>query len=162
MPEKSIRLSEKHGVNPSVEQCFVCMKDVGVVLFGKLPPERGRHAKPADRDPQAPMRVCFGPNSEPCAECQAFMRQGVILISVDEAKTEDMENPWRTGGWCVVRDDFIKRVFQPPELAEHVLERRMAFMPDDAWDMLGLPRGETSEKSEDPEGRDKQDPPDGG
>lgn len=135
----SIRLSEKHGVNPSVEQCFVCLKDVGVVLFGKI--NAGRHARPADRDPQAPHKVCFGHNSEPCAECKKHMEMGVILISVDEAKTDDERNPYRTGGWCVVNEDFIKRVFQPDELVEHVLKRRMAFMPDEAWDMIGLPRG---------------------
>jgi hypothetical protein len=129
---KSIRLSEKHGVNPSVEQCFVCLKDVGVVLFGRL-----------EGDAEAPRKVCLGPSSEPCDECKKLMKQGVILISVDEAKTEDMQNPWRTGGWCVVKDDFIKRVFNPPELVEHVLARRMAFMPDDAWDALGLPRGDS-------------------
>lgn len=129
---KGIRLSEQHGVNPSVEQCFTCMKDVGVLLFGKM---KG--------DTEAPTRVCLGHNSEPCDECKGHMEQGIILISVDEEKTEDMQNPWRTGGWVVVKEDFIKRVFQPEELVKDVLKRRMAFMPDDAWDLIGLPRGET-------------------
>ena len=80
----SIQLSPQHGVNPSVEQCFVCMKDVGVVLFGRM---RG--------DAEAPRKVCL-PNREPCDECKGYMDQGVILISVDESKTDDPQNPWRS------------------------------------------------------------------
>ena len=135
---RGIRVSEKHGVNPSLEQCFVCCKDVGVVLFGKL---KG--------DAEAPRRVCLGPNSEPCDECKGYMEQGVILISVDEARSDDRQNPWRTGGWCVVRDEFVTRVFEPGELVEQVLKQRVAFMPDEAWDILGLPRGEECDSTPD-------------
>lgn len=105
-------------------QCFYCMKDKGVLLHKRLAPV-------------LPHRMCV--DHEPCDECAGYMQQGVILISVDESKTTDKKNPWRTGGWVVVRDDFIRRVFNPPELVEHVLTKRVAFMPDDAWCMLGLP-----------------------
>ncbi len=71
-----LRVSEKHGVNPAVEQCFTCMKDVGVVLFGKL---KG--------DVEAPLKVCLGHDSEPCYECKKYMKMGIILISVDEDKS---------------------------------------------------------------------------
>ena len=126
-----ILLSERHGVNPSVEQCFTCMRDVGVVLFGRLKGDR-----------EAPHRVCLGPNSEPCAECKKHMAMGVILISVrDPDPKDDPQNPYRTGGWVVVRNEFIERVVTPKWLADDILKRRMAFVPDDAWDMLGLPRG---------------------
>jgi hypothetical protein len=183
----SIKLSEKHGVNPSIEQCFVCMKDVGVVLFGKV---KG--------DQEAPRRVCFGPNSEPCDECKGYMKQGVILISVREpaerlhictdckhewlspvykaeessnisgiqspncpscdsrnvaispGEVEDPKNPYRTGGWCVVREDFIKRAFQPEELVNQVLGSRMAFVGDETWDAMGLPRGGSDKNCEHP------------
>jgi len=123
----SILLSERHGVNPAVEQCFVCMKDVGVALFGRL---RG--------DRRAPHRVCL--SAEPCDECKRFMEMGIILISVDEKKTNDPNNPWRTGGWAVVREGVVKRMVRPKELADQIIAKRMAFVPDDAWDKLGLPR----------------------
>jgi len=126
---KGIRISERHGVNPSVEQCFVCMKDVGVVLFGKL---KG--------DAEAPRQVCL--NYEPCDECREYMEQGIILISVDESKSDDMRNPWRTGGWVVVKEDLIERVFQPADTVVAILESRMAFVSDEVWDMMGIPRGE--------------------
>lgn len=34
--EGSIKLSPKYGVNPSVLHCFVCGKEIGLVLLGKL------------------------------------------------------------------------------------------------------------------------------
>ena len=37
----SIRLSEKHGVNPSLITCFQCNKDTGVALLGRLPNDKG-------------------------------------------------------------------------------------------------------------------------
>jgi hypothetical protein len=136
-----LRLSEQHGVNPSVEQCFVCMKDVGVVLFGQM---KG--------DAEAPRKVCLGPDSEPCDECKGHMEMGIILISVDESKTTDEKNPWRSGGWVVVKEDMIRRMFNPPELVEQVLKKRVAFMPDEAWDMIGLPRGGDDGPEREPEG----------
>ena len=33
---KSIRLSEKHGVNPSITICPVCYKDTGIAILGRL------------------------------------------------------------------------------------------------------------------------------
>lgn len=122
-----IRLSAKHGINPSLEQCFVCGEAKGVVLFGRLP-----------QDQEAPKQVCL--DQEPCPKCKGYMAQGVILISVREPKDpEEHKNPYRTGGWCVVREDMIRRVFTGPAV-EQVLRKRVAFMPDAAWDLIGLPR----------------------
>ena len=125
----SIRLSPKHGVNPSLMQCFYCLKDYGVALFGKI----------GGKDEEAPHKVCFGPGSEPCDDCKKHMDQGIILISVDESKTDDPKNPYRTGGWAVVREEMICRVFGG-QMAENVCKSRVAFLEDEAWDMIGLPR----------------------
>jgi len=121
-----IRLDPKYGVNPSLLQCFVCGEDVGVALMGRL---KG--------GAEAPHRVCI--DQEPCEKCKDHMKQGVILISVDESRSEDMKNPHRTGGWCVVRDEALDFI-QPDELREDILKRRVAFIEDAAWDEIGLPR----------------------
>ena len=124
----SIRVSEQHGVNPSVEKCFFCQRDVGVVLFGRLP-----------GDAEAPRSVTL--DETPCSECRSLMDRGVILISVDEGKSGgDMRNPYRSGAWIVVTDSFIQREVAPP-LRDYILQKRAAFVPDSAWDNLGLPRG---------------------
>ncbi len=118
---KGIRISKKHGVNPSLEQCFVCGEDIGVILFGRLP-----------EDKKAPRQVCL--NQEPCDKCKKYMEQGIILISVKDE--EPSNNPHRTGGWAVVKEEALLRVINDPKL----LEKRMIFVPDSAWAMLGLPK----------------------
>ena len=121
----SIRLSEQHGVNPSLQQCYVCMKDVGVILFGRL---KG--------DQEAPRKVCI--DKEPCDECKKWMEQGVILISTRVG--EEGDNPYRTGGWVVLKEDAVRRMPVDEALIEHMLKMRIAFIEDQVWDMLGLPR----------------------
>lgn len=127
-----LRLSSHYGVNPSVDQCFFCLGDKGVILFGRLP-----------GDVEAPTTICM--DMEPCDSCAKHMEEGIILISVDPSKSKDMVNPWRTGGWAVVKEEAIQEIC-PPELAQNILRRRMAFVPDDAWDHLGLPRPTSSQQ----------------
>lgn len=128
-----VRLSKAHGVNPSLGVCFICNQEDGsITLFGRLP-----------GDERAPLRAAV--SSEPCDKCKAHMQLGVILISVREPKTtEDEKNPYRTGGWAVVKEEALRELIQPPELCEAICRKRIAFVPDDAWDMLGLPRSTPS------------------
>ena len=66
----SIRLSPQHGVNPSVQKCFWCGRDMGLLLLGKL---KG--------DAEAPREMVF--SIEPCEKCAEKFSQGVLLIEVD-------------------------------------------------------------------------------
>jgi len=128
--KNSIRLSPNHGVNPSITKCFLCGEDKNeLVLFGKL---KG--------DAEAPRSVVL--DKEPCDKCKEYMQKGIILISVDEFKSKgDTENPYRSGGWVVVKDDVIKRAIAEPD---DVLKERVAFITDDVWDQLGLPRSDST------------------
>jgi len=127
-----------------------------LILTGRLP-----------GDEQAPQGAIW--DMEPCDKCKEYMSQGVILISVrdgemerDESRCERekrefdklpyaqrhhgfrfMPNPYRTGGWCAVTDETIKKVFSQ-QMAESVLDWRWAFVEDKAWDALRLPRGNKS------------------
>lgn len=121
--------------------CFFCNKnDNGVIaLPGRIDAE----------DSEAPRRAVI--DFTPCPECKGFMEQGVILISVREPKNEEEEcNPYRTGGWVVVKEEFIKRVVQPEDHAKAICKKRVAFIPDEAWNALGLPKAvrEHQEKQE--------------
>lgn len=134
----SILLSPKHGLNPFIPKCFYCLKDKNeIILAGKMKPQKDARGNVIDRDPEAPRNVVM--DMEPCDECKGFMEQGVILVSVRDE--EQSENPYRTGGWVVLKAEAVQKIIQPPELVQHILERRFAFVPDDAWDMIGLPRG---------------------
>lgn len=62
---KGIRVSEKHGVNPSITICPICGKETGIVLLGKL---KG--------DKEAPMRIL----SDPCDDCVSKLGNDKIYI----------------------------------------------------------------------------------
>lgn len=103
----------------------------------------------------------------PCSKCEDYMKQGVLLISFDESKTDfndtlKLPNPekkrksdhhpdtvdtgtpnfYRTGGWCVVRDDAVERMPIERKFIDRALKQRVLFLPDQVWDAFGLPRGE--------------------
>lgn len=124
---KDLKLSPKHGVNPSVEICYICGKDAGVILFGLL---KG--------DVEAPRKACI--NKVPCAECKEWMTKGVICISVNPTLSQDKDDPWRSGGWIVLKDEAVERMFgHNKSVLSDVLKHRVMFLEDDAWDELGLP-----------------------
>ena len=72
---------------------------------------------------------------EPCDKCKDWMKQGIILISVQQGS--DQKNPHRTGGWIVVKEDAFKRIFKD---SNEALRKRIAFVEDEVWDAVGLPR----------------------
>ena len=119
-----IRLSPKHGVNPTIPLCFFCRVPKNeVILAGRLP-----------GDVEAPHAVW---DKRPCDECAGFMKQGVICLSVRDGESGD--NPYRTGRFAVLTDDAIRWLIAPPELVAAVLKHRVCFIPDEAWAMLGIP-----------------------
>ena len=73
MTKNSIKLSPKHGVNPSVLYCICCGKDYGVAMLGKL---KG--------DKEAPRDIYHGL----CNDCQGVVEQGgaMIIKVIDEEK----------------------------------------------------------------------------
>lgn len=108
-------------------RCFYC-NELAIILLDR------RLRKTLTRD----MGVI---DYEPCGECKKLMSQGVILISVRDG--EKSENPYRTGGWVVVTDEFITKLLKE-DAASTILKRRWAFVPDSAWDGIGLPREEVT------------------
>lgn len=129
--ELSIRLSERHGVNPAIPRCFYCGGPKNeVILAGKLP-----------GDAEAPHDAVW--DTQPCDTCEGYMKQGVILVSVRDAD-DGKSNPYRTGGFVVVRAEAVARIFAQIMVdgatgAAVVLKRRFSYLPDAAWKALGLP-----------------------
>lgn len=148
----NIRISEKHGINPSLMLCYFCNEEsTGIALMGKLL-----------GDEQAPRQAVH--DMEPCKQCKEYMEMGIIVISIKDGEPDRVEedrefwqrqydalnshqqrnarpfipNPHRTGGWWVVSEDFIRRNITPPELLETVLKCRFTLVEDDACNKLGL------------------------
>lgn len=123
----SIRLSPKHGVNPAIPLCFFCLEPKNeIILPGRLGPD----------DREAPRSTVW--DYRPCDKCKGYMEMGVILISTRDG--ESGNNPFRTGGWAVVKDEAVRRFVTDPAMADEICEKRVAFLEDRTWDMIGLPR----------------------
>lgn len=128
----SVRVSPKHGVNPSVGVCWYCGSDDGTVaLVGRM-----------SGDAEAPGRGVY--SMEPCAECKRLMEKGVMLISVRDGE-ESQSNPYRTGRMAVVKVEAIRRMLMP-EAAEAVARQRVGFVSDSMWTQLGLPMTDKEEE----------------
>ena len=96
MSEKSITLSPKHGVNPSITHCECCGKEIGIAMFGRL---KG--------DVEAPKDVAMGP----CEDCQNVInQQGLMIIEVRDG--ESGKNPYRTGRLVGITKDAKERMFK--------------------------------------------------
>ena len=103
----SIRLSEKHGVNPSLINCFFCGESKGIALMGRL---KG--------DAEAPHSCVM--DYEPCDKCKAMFEQGVLLIGVLDRQPSDGRPPmtaeggmsvYPTGAHAVITPDAASRLF---------------------------------------------------
>lgn len=74
-----------------------------------------------------------------CEECAALQKLGIIMISVRDGE-EGESNPYRTGAQAVITEDAVKRLISSPKLLQQIIRKRMCYVPDSVWDMLGLPR----------------------
>ncbi len=108
----SIKLSKKHGVNPSICKCFFCGESKGIALMGHI----GDYRK--GEDIEAPREIIM--DYEPCDKCIENMNKGVTLIEVTDIQPEDKRPPltaqggvkvYPLGGWCVLKPEAMKRVF---------------------------------------------------
>ena len=105
----SIRLSEKHGVNPSMEICFFCNEAKGIVLFGKL---KG--------DVEAPKEILI--DYEPCDKCKEKFKEGVIVVAVTTEQqyknqppinhTQNNEELYPTGAYVVVKPKVFNNEYK--------------------------------------------------
>lgn len=140
---KGIELSPKHGLNPTVLVCFFCGEDKNeLALLGRVRSKK-------NSDVEAPRRAVL--NTEPCDKCKAHMAQGVILISVRDNEADTDGNPYRSGGWVVLKAEAVERIFTAmfgEAHAAQVLEKRVAFLEDTVWKKIGLPGPSEEVKSQ--------------
>lgn len=68
---------------------------------------------------------------KPCDKCQELMKQGFLVIEVDEDKTDDVSNPYRTGRQYVIKHEFAVRI-----LGEEGVKKGVAFITDKAWKQI--------------------------
>lgn len=109
MSRSGIRLSEKHGLNPSLAVCFWCGKERGdLVLLGRL-----------KNDEEAPRYMVV--DFEPCDHCREGMAQGFTLIEATTSPNsvcdrEMQSGVYPTGRYVVVTKDAARRMFGDPNI----------------------------------------------
>ena len=95
---KSIKLSEKHGVNPSITTCFYCGEATGIALMGKL---KG--------DAEAPKECCC--SIEPCDKCKEKYKDHLLVVEVfNESKSP-------TGRWVAIDKSVVSDIFKDTPVA---------------------------------------------
>lgn len=84
-------------------------------------------------------------NMRPCPKCEELMKQGIILITIDSSKSgedwekADIPNPHRTGGFFVVKEAAVERMFneQKPALA-FAKKHRWMFLEHEVAEKTGM------------------------
>lgn len=122
---RSVRLSNKHGLNPTIPVCFFCGQPKNeVALLGSSYKE------------QAPLHMIC--NYEPCEQCQSHMKAGVVLVEVTEHRGPGKPNqpPIQnnlipTGSWWVITHEAAKEIFNKP-----IIDK--AFISIECANQLGL------------------------
>jgi hypothetical protein len=126
----NIRLSDNHGVNPSLGVCFWCGGDTGdILLLGRLP-----------GDEPAPMRAVY--SYLPCATCQADWQKGIVLIEAKHAawdtRPQIQPGVWPTGRWAILTRDAAARFIREP-LMTVVQKAGKAFVPPEVFNLIQPP-----------------------
>lgn len=117
-------------------QCPLCLaKDEGEILIHK----RLQDLSHLDRQ-------IVGPSDEPCAKCQELMSLGLLVIEVDEHKTTDDKNPYRTGHQFVLKKAAAERIFAEVLEAPYP-PKGVVFFSQEVVDHLGI-REAMKEKEE--------------
>ena len=113
----SIRISPKHGLNPTIPVCFFCGEDKNeVAILGHIKERNHNGTVNHQSDIEAPMRMIL--DYEPCDKCKEGMAQGTTIIEVVPTK-ESPNNKMEispgivpTGSWNVIKDEAFERIFK--------------------------------------------------
>ena len=127
---KSIKLSKKHGVNPTIPICFWCGKEKNeVALLGEL---KG--------DAEAPKHVIV--DYEPCDKCKELFSKGIQIIGVVDQPIVDGMFPivvdgdvelYPGGSMFLGTEEWVTRFLtenNEPELLKRVLESKKLLLPE--------------------------------
>ena len=128
---KSIRLSEKHGVNPTIPVCFWCGEEKNeIALLGKLP-----------KDQEAPRSMWIAGDYEPCEKCKKRRELGIDFIEALEQPALGENQPpyygyFPTGRHVVLKEEAARRIFGDLGNIEQIIEARFTFIDRDAMNWL--------------------------
>jgi hypothetical protein len=108
--------------------CPICTKEVdGEIMFNtRLTPGDAKKVKAIHGQV-----VGFG---KPCEECSENMKEAFMLVGVVEEKSDDRNNPYRSGKIWGIRKEAAKQIFQGIDLS-----KGFSFIDMKAAEQIGLP-----------------------
>lgn len=121
-----IKISPKHGLNPSIPLCFFCHRPKNeVVLMGRL-----------KNDQEAPMYCIV--DQDPCDECKKDMDMGIALIGTHNTPVSEQQPTignglYLTGDFIVIAETFVQNIFKPEDV-DTILANRKALVPQELLD----------------------------
>lgn len=127
----------------ALTRCYFCGDGNEIIMNTRFTPSAAAHVKTAHN------KVL---NMHPCPKCEGLMKQGIILITVDEAKSakdwakEEIPNPYRTGGFFVLKEEAVERLFDNPTAVAFAKKHRWLFIAHEVAEHLGMFR--VAEKAE--------------
>ena len=126
-----VKLSPKHGVNPTIPICFWCGKEKNeVALLGQINKE----------DAEAPKRVIM--DYEPCEQCKELFSMGIHIIGVSTEPIVETMFPivnddniklYPTGSMFVSTEEWVTSFLtanNQQSMLENVLSSRVLMLPD--------------------------------
>lgn len=123
MSKGYIKISPKHGVNPSMIICPYCREPKGIALMGRLPQDR-----------EAPKEVIA--DYEPCDNCKKLFAGGVLCLDTVEVPTFENQQPvfedkniklYPTFRFMVLNKEFVKDNFNISDDQDTMVMAHQAF-----------------------------------
>jgi hypothetical protein len=124
----------------ALTKCFFCGQDSDILLHKNMRDISHLHGKVT--------------SMQPCAQCERFMEKGIILIGIEDDKSESgwshppshltdkqrqqwIPNPYRSGAFVVVKDDALEEIITPAELFQWAKKHRWMFIEHSALERMG-------------------------
>jgi hypothetical protein len=129
---KDLKISPKHGLNPSMMACPVCGKDTGVALCGYM-----------RKDEKAPVRML---DLDPCKDCREELdrhaAEGFVIVLLDDSYSEGPFWPWFKS-YVVVKHEAARKILSEgfgmsDELVDSHMGRGKISMPFKVGVKIGL------------------------
>jgi len=113
--------------NTALTKCYFCGGD-NIIILATRYNNKG--------EPLEDLKPYHGKviDTTPCTDCEEYMKQCIILISVRN-EDHNNKNPYRTGGFVVIEEEVMRQIAPDADLS-----KRCLFVSDEIWDALGLPR----------------------
>ena len=123
-----MRLSNKHGLNPTIPLCPYCGKPKNEIMLTGYEGEKWakRNGHP---DGQMPMYVLVEGDIQPCDDCK---KKGIAVVEVKGDADKEL-----TGRRWLIKEEAIKKILADDPMLSSVLQKRIMLIPAEIAQNLG-------------------------